>query len=359
MHADLNRKLKKEVKAMEVRVENNTLKLRLSKPSSPSFTLWSIDRVTSEKQACLIFTSQFDGETLELSTAIEKFNIASHRLIIETNDGPIDTEESFARFRLDLNQVDNHAYMTQNLFGAGIRSLPTDDLFYLCLCHLDILPHSNQFYGGLITLSAFRIAEDIENRSNFTDALLFNFYKAHEAQAPKPNHSVRWKLSSAVNLAILLCYLNRVNDAKAVVEKALSALPYNGIFPLTYMNYANLLVLSAIFSLRDEDRDAAYLKFAECANFCNSAVSDLFSLRNNFYFQHEQDVRTLIDVGYQAAAAMAALGTNRHPGDSKMTMNVEAANPQKISFNPVIGRFLSILKTQPSILKDIIQMLKS
>jgi hypothetical protein len=248
--------------------------------------------------------------------------------------------------------------MTINLFGAGTRSLGNDDIFYMCYCYLLVLPIHNQFYGGLITLLSFRIADDMEARSHYIGDLISAHKTLMDQGQVGPDHSVRWRLSATVNLTNILCYVEREDEASTLIERAMAERSHNGIFPLTYMNYATLLMLAAIFAVRRGDMPLAYLRFTECANYCNLSVTDLFSLRNNFYFQHEHDVRTMIDLGYQAAIGMALLSGENHPGDSKMTMNAKAAPLQKLTFTPVFGRFISGLKRHPRIAKETIKILR-
>lgn len=107
--------------------------------------------------------------------------------------------------------------------------------------------------------------------------------------------------------------------------------------------------MAATIALGRGDKNLAYMRFGECASLCSTAVGDLFTLRNTYFFQHEQDVRTILNIGYQAAIGMAALSPARHPDDAKMMMNLKAASFDRVNFTPIFGRFRSILNRLPTI----------
>lgn len=342
---------------MKAKIDKNKLIINFPNPTQQNWTTEVIDRKNNERKVVTFFDRVNKGDIVEISTNFDKFNPITHRLEIDTGEDRLILDEAFDHYRIDLSNIDNHAYMTKNLFGAGLRSLNHDDIFYLSYCHLNIIPIENQFYGGLITLLCFRISEDLSNRSLAIDDILSSYRRMGTRQPLRPDHSVRWRISSAVNLAILLCYLERESEAHHVIEQAISQPHYNGIFPLTHMNYATLLNLSAMFAVKYGDRKLAYMRFSECSNYCSHSVSDLFNLRNNYYFQHEMDVRTLIDTGYQSSIAMAILSNDRHPGDSKMTFNKKSVSTNNLSFNHLFSRFISIIGNPPRISNDIKKLL--
>ena len=343
---------------MKASVAGNKIKISFQILPQPDWQIVVRDRSDNTNVHVMDFDCTVRDDNVEISTEVENFNAITQTLEILDGKNVISLDSAFDRYRLDPQQVDSHRYMTINLFGAGTRSLDNDDIFYMCYCYLLALPVQNQFYGGLITLLSFRIADDMENRSRYVDDLLSAHKTFLDQGQVGPDHSVRWRLSATVNLTNILCYVEREDEADKLVERVMKQPNYNGIFPLTYMNYATLLMLAAMFSVRRGDMRLAYLRFTECANYCNLSVTDLFSLRNNFYFQHELDVRTMIDLGYQAAIGMALLSGETHPGDSKMTMNTKAAPLQKLTFTPVFGRFVSGLKRHPRIAKETIVILR-
>lgn len=295
------------------------------------------------------FSADATGAAAEISAPMTAFNAATHTVLIAGAEATADLSPAMEKYRLDLTRVNDHPYMTTAVFGAGHRQLPSADLTYLLLCHLSVIPPTNQFYGGLISVLSFRIAEAHEIRRPLVAHLQEAWAALLAVPQTRADHGVRWRLSSCINLAILLCYMDREAEAAEMVEAVLGQPRYNGTFPLTYMNYACILALGGMLALDRDETELAYTRFAECASFCTGSVADLFSVRNNYFFQHELDVRTLIGIGYQAATGLAALSGPKHPGDSRLALGISSAPMDRSDFAPVFGRFRSILGGLPAL----------
>lgn len=276
-------------------------------------------------------------------------NIALYKLELIKNGNRLDFEDETLKFILDQDQLNSHAYMTRSLFGGGLVKLTPDELMYCVLCQLDVLPINNQFYGGLITLASFRVADSFEKRKHFIDKLNKKYFALQENAEIRSDHSTRWFLSASANLCIINLYAENEEQAKKILAAAFSKRTYNGIFPLTYLNYANLLALGGLLAIHDNNLSLAYSRLSECSNFCHYAVSDLFSPRNNFYFQHEFDVNLLVKLGYFSSAATAVLTNERHPSDSKFSFNLNHAPKNKFNTSIIFGRFLDTMKRSPDI----------
>jgi hypothetical protein len=334
---------------MKAEIRSARLYFTLGDPTFEGSLIKARDRRTD---AVVTLKGRWESTTDEntvFSISILDFNAATHGLWVIDGKRELELSPALDRFLLDMARVDDHEYMTRTVFGAGIRTLTPDDLLYTLYCHLDTIDLDNQFYGGLVTVLSFRIAEQIDSRAALLPKVLSSYERMIRVQRRRADHSVRWRISSALNLSILLLYLDMMADAERLVEEAVSQVNYNAMFPLTFMNHAALLALAGMIALDRDDKSLAYLRFSECVGLCNTSVVDLFSLRNNYFFQHEHDVRVLVDTGYQAAIAMAALSTREHPRDSKMTLNAKTAPFARITFAPIFGRFRSITNRLPTL----------
>jgi len=132
------------------------------------------------------------------------------------------------------------------LFGAGMKRLEGEELLYQVLCYMRVMPHEWQFYGGLITLAVFRLAERIEDRTHLIDFLLETHQDMVGVYRPVSDHSVRWLISSSYNLAVICVYLDRLTDVERLLDTTIQRGALNRIFPLTYMNYAQSLLLAGV-----------------------------------------------------------------------------------------------------------------
>ena len=301
-----------------------------------------------------------EDECVMASFPLTDFNALTETLILRTDFGTWDYSTALNRFRLDHDQMDSHYYVTVNLFGAGMNRLEGNDLLYQALCYLEIMPPSWQFYGGLITLISFRISENLKENENLLDSLINKHYDLIQAFRPISNHSVRWLISSSFNLAVVCLYLGRNDDVEMLLERALTSGSYNRIFPLTYMNYAQMLLLAAAMKFAAGRVQEASHLFLECAEFSSYALGELFNLRNEFLLRHEMDSRVIMDVGYVAYKAGTCLTNQRFASDSKLaTININLQEVGDLDFSIITRRYSSHMGYSPSLLHDVANKIRA
>lgn len=304
-----------------------------------------LSNITSE----INFHQDNNSKTLEISFVLFDFNVSCHTLKVIFESHIFTFESLLERYILDAAQFDSHFYMTKQLFGGSTRNLAGLELLYVCLCYLHTMPPNCQFYGGLITLSVFRLAEDLEARYKFFPMLIEFFWKYLNQYEQLNNHSIRWLTSSAYNLSIISLYMNKEVEAKKIIDGYISKGILNRSLPLTYMNYSHLLFLAALLEINSGKVEKAKHLFIECADFCSFAVSEIFSLRNKFYFQHKMDSSSIMETGYSAFSAAAILGSGSFVSDSKMSdYKVNISNLGNFSTNCILIRFSSFIDQKPS-----------
>lgn len=295
-----------------------------------------------------------DGEALIASFSLLDFNAITQTLILQKDGVEHDFDPLLAHLRLDRKQMDSHYYVTVHLFGAGMKRLGNNELFYQVLCYLKVMPQNWQFYGGLITLAVFRVSEELEARKNYVDFLLSRHHGMLQAYVPVSDHSVRWLISSSYNLAVISLYLERYEAVETLLDASINKGALNRTFPLTYMNYSQSLLLAALIKFKAGKREEANHLFLECADFCSVALSELFSMRNKFLLQHEMDSRIILDVGYVAFKSAVILTGERFASDSKVAdFKVEPSRVDRLDFAVVARRYERHMGKVPSILSDI------
>jgi hypothetical protein len=305
------------------------------------------------------YTSDYiceDNEFIVASFALTDFNALTHTLVLKSQSYELNYSTVLEKFRLDQSQMDSHYYVTVNLFGAEMNRLQGNELLYQTLCYLDVMPSSWQFYGGLITLAAFRISENLEESEIYIDSLIEKHRDLVVNFKQVDDHSVRWLISSSFNLAVVCLYLDRIEDAEDLLDKGLMRGYLNRIFPLTYMNYSQGLLLTAVLRFNaGKVKEAAHL-FLETADFCSYALSQLFTLRNEFILRHEMDSRVIMDVGYIAFKAGVCLTNHRFASDSKLsTSDLEIQEVDHIDLSVITRRYESHIGYVPPILDQIAQ----
>jgi tetratricopeptide (TPR) repeat protein len=295
-------------------------------------------------------------EKVIASLPLLEFNAVTHTLVIRKDNEELTFDSALAVFRLDAVQLDSHHYVTVNLLGSGLRKLNGDELFYTALCYLAVQSPAWQFYGGLITVAAFRVSEQLTSRKPYVPYLLKCHQRLAENYRPRGDHSVRWFISSSLNLAIVCLYVEEIEEAEKLVEQSLSRHALNGIFPLTYMNFAQLLLLSGLLKFNAGQPDEAAHRFLECSDFCTYAMSQIFNLRNTFLLHHEMDCRTLMDTGYCAFRAAVLLTDKSFPADSKLVhFKIEHQRAKNLNFDVVVRRYARHIGFSPVMLREAAQ----
>lgn len=301
-----------------------------------------------------------EGEWVMASFLLTDFNALTHTLILRTDSAEWNYSISLDRFRLDQNRMESHYYVTVNLFGAGMERLEGNDLLYQVMCYLEIMPPSWQFYGGLITLASFRISENLKDSGSLVDSLIDKHQNLVRAFRPISDHSVRWLISSSFNLAVVCLYLGRNNDAEILLERGMTRGSLNRIFPLTYMNYSQALLLAGVMKFKvGKTQEAAHL-FLESADFSSYALGELFNLRNEFLLRHEMDSRVIMDVGYVAFKAAVCLTNQRFASDSKLAaIDINLQEVQDLNFSVIARRYESHIGYIPPLLHDIANAIRT
>jgi hypothetical protein len=294
------------------------------------------------------------GEIVVASFSFLDFNAVNQTLYILKDSVTYDFDPLLTKFRLDRKQMDSHYYVTVHLFGAGMKRFEHAELFYQVLCYMNVMPHTWQFYGGLVTLAVFRLSEDVESRKRYLMFLIEQHRMMLLKYRPLSDHSVRWLISSSYNLSVICLYLERYEEIEGLLDESINKGALNRTFPLTYMNFSQSLLLAAVIKFRSGKLNEAGHLFLECADFCNFALAELFNLRNKFILQHEMDCRVILDVGYVAFKAAVLLTGERFASDSKMAdFKVEPERAGRLDFGVIARRYERHMGTVPQILSQI------
>jgi hypothetical protein len=301
-----------------------------------------------------------DGEMIVANFPVLDFNALTTSLVLKKNGQEADFETPLSLFRLDRGQMDSHYYVTVNLFGAGMKRLEGEELLYQVLCYMQVMPQGWQFYGGLITLSVFRIAERMADRAPLIDFLLKKHQEMVAVYRPVSDHSVRWLISSSYNLAVICVYLDRLADAERLLDDSIQRGALNRTFPLTYMNYSQSLLLAGVAKFAVGKKEEALHLFTECADFCSYSLGELFNLRNKFLLQHEMDCRVIVDVGYAAFKAAVLLTDQRFASDSKLAdFKVEPERANQLDFSVIARRYERQMGGPPKVLAEMARRIKT
>lgn len=301
-----------------------------------------------------------NGEIIVADFPVLDFNAVTTTLLLKKDGREADFDSALALFRLDRGQMESHYYVTVNLFGAGMKRLEGEELLYQVLCYMRVMPQTWQFYGGLITLAVFRIAERMADRVALVDFLLRKHQEMIAVYRPVSDHSVRWLISSSYNLAVICVYLDRLPDAERLLDDSIQRGALNRTFPLTYMNYAQSLLLAGVAKFAAGKKAEALHLFTECADFCSYSLGELFNLRNKFLLQHEMDCRVIVDVGYAAFKAAVLLTDQRFASDSKLAdFKVEPERANQPDFSVIARRYERQMGGAPKVLAEIARNIKA
>ncbi len=107
----------------------------------------------------------FDSKNDRVEIPFERFNIYKDEVFINNKKLNLDS------YKLDEDKFFDEKYLTNKLINSGSRSYNNDEIFFVCINLIYIMPVESPYYGSLLTIASYRIIDDIESRKCFINDL--------------------------------------------------------------------------------------------------------------------------------------------------------------------------------------------
>ncbi|WP_323615046.1 hypothetical protein [Pseudomonas putida] len=276
-------------------------------------------------------TDSLNTSAIEIS--IKDFSIYDD-LVLNLDGVEIDLADAFGKYRLDQDRLADEFYITGAIINAATRGLDNGELFFVAYNALAIMPLTNHFYGALVTLVSYKYLEAPECRAWVVDVLLESKKRFDCAAHSDSPNVVRWGISSATALSLVLLLNDRVDDAECVIDSAFTKYEPN-LNQLSYWNYCLCLILKAtVLFHAGRCKDAGW-KYLAAFDFSRKAINDIYHSRNDWVLGQVSDCHALLNLG-ELGMKCAAKSIGDIPLESRYA---DIKYGGAINFMPVFSRF--------------------
>ena len=243
-----------------------------------------------------------------------------------------------------VEELKNHRFVTNNIFSSGARKYNNNDMWFLLLKNLTIIPSDSHFIGGFITTLSYRLMEDFENRS-FIIKHLINIKKFYDLNSDisLPSHS-RWIISSSNVLGSVLLMSKKSEEAKEVFDRALSLLSKIPHTPLFMWNLCMLHYQYGMIFVEKEEYKKAIQQFEKCFLTGKNAIDEIYHPRNNYFISMFIDCENILKLSKYSSIAINALRKNLSEGSRFSEMKLNSS--MKFNGEIVINRFSELRKEE-------------
>lgn len=254
-------------------------------------------------------------------------------LTISTEVGEHSLGNIFEKYKLDKEKLNDEYYVTRKIINAGTRNMNDNELFFAAYNALAIMPAENHFYGALITLTSYKYLEAPEEREWILKGLIDSKKKFDKSIKQKTPDIVRWVISSATALSILLLLNDFIDEAEEVIDTAISKFEPN-YNQLSYWNYCQCLILkSTILTYKGKQSEAGW-KYLEAFDFSRKAINDIYHPRNDWVLGQISDCQALLSLG-ELALKCATKCLGKIPPASRYA---DIQHNGSISLSPIFSR---------------------
>jgi len=270
----------------------------------------------------------------------------------------LDLTAFLLRYQLDKNRLNDKVYLNDSLFNAGVRKLSNEGLFVTAYAYLNTISIDNPYYGGLITLLSYRIADHLADRADMLDVVYATYRHYRDKVALYDADAFRWFVSSSSALTTVLLSTGAVTQASDVVNGALQAIVNPSFNPMAHQNYALLLFQGGLIKVWNGRYEEGTALFIAAANATRQGIADLLHPKNDWVLGQISDCHKclyLFEVAYLAAIASSG---NKLPPASRFGV---IKNPPKIhiNFSHLFDRFEYLKKTTPSFFSQALQKMQA
>lgn len=309
---------------MNAIIQKNDIYIELGKCENPTFEvngtpLTSAHEIISE------------GENYKIKIPVKAFDIFHSEIIV--NGHKID----FEKFKLCKENYYNDYYMTESIVNAGARKFTNDELFFLIKNNINNIPHDCPYLGSMLTIITYRIIDDIDNRNYLIDDIIKLKMKFDTKVDDTNPHSIRWFISSAATMSMVLIAVNRKKEAEDFLNLVKSNYHRVNLNPLCYWNAIQGMVLLSLIYIDNEQWDLAGNLLLSQFIFSRNALLDIYNPRNDWLLGQLSDCTALLELGKLSLVAATRCLKNNIPSASRIcSFN---GNNKPIEFSPLFIRF--------------------
>lgn len=277
--------------------------------------------------------------------------------LVHANDS-IDISNKFLCYQLDKNKLNDNVYLTSTLFNASARSFSGDELFIVTYAYLNVLPLTNQNFGGLITLLSYRITDKLDDREHVINEVYSTYRRYRDAVHLHDAVAFRWLVSSSSALATALLSIGSVTQAADVVDGALKAIIHPSFNPLVHQNYALLLFQGGLIKAWKGRFDEATGLFIGAVNAGRHGMIDLLHPQNSWVLGQMSDCYQFLHIIEAAHCAALACTRNHLPPQSRFAP-MKTAPKLHINFRALFDRFECFKKKSPPFFEQVLRKMQA
>ncbi|TAL47439.1 MAG: hypothetical protein EPN89_08725 [Methylovulum sp.] len=272
-------------------------------------------------------------------------------------DDSIDISDTFLRYQLDKNKLNDNAYITGALFNASARAFSSDDLFIVTYAYLNVLPLDNPNFGGLITLLSYRITDKLDDREHVINEVYTTYRRYLDVVQSHDAVAFRWLVSSSSALVTALLSIGSVTQAADVVDSALKAIIHPSFNPLAHQNYALLLFQGGLIKAWKGRFDEAASLFIAAVNAGRHGMSDLLHPQNSWVLGQLSDCYKFLHIIEAAHCAALACTRNHLPPQARFAA-LKTAPKLHINFGAIFDRFACFKKQSPPFFEQVLHKMQ-
>ena len=244
---------------------------------------------------------------------------------------------NFNKYILCDNNYYNDYYMTETFVNAGARKFTNDELFFLIKNNIHKIPYDSPYLGSMLTIASYRIIDDLENRRYLIDELI-HLKRMFDDNFDENNpHSIRWLISSAATMSMLLMAVDKKMEAKEFLSTVKTHYNRANLNPLSYWNLNQAMILLSLLYIDDNDWDASGTLLLSQFVFSRNALLDIFNPRNDWLLGQLLDCTALLELGKLSLILSTRCLKNNIPSSSRISpFN---GNNKPVDFSPIFIRF--------------------
>ncbi|MGL5602836.1 MAG: hypothetical protein ACRDD5_18390 [Silvania sp.] len=309
---------------MLITINKNDLYIELDKCENPDIKIKGTPLTTPHEII-------IHEDTCKIKIPIKSIDIFKSEILV--NGIPVD----FEKYKLCRESYYNDFYMTESIVNAGARKFTNDELFFLIKNNINNIPHDCPYLGSMLTIISYRIIDDIENRDYLVEEIV-NLKRHFDSKVNDTNpHSIRWFVSSAATMAMLLIATDRTKEAEEFLNLVKQNYHRVNLNPLCYWNAIQGMVLLSLIYINNEQWDLAGNLLLSQFVFSRNALLDIYNPRNDWLLGQLSDCTALLELGkLSLISSTRCLKNNIHSATRVSSFN---GNNKPIDFAPLFIRF--------------------
>lgn len=309
---------------MNIVIQKNDLYIELGPCDNPNVEIEGVPLTSA-------YEIISDDNMCKIKIPVRAFDIFQSEIRI--NDNLV----NFEKYKLHNDSYYNDFYMTESIVNAGARKFTNDELFFLIKNNINNIPHDCPYLGSMLTIISYRIIDDIQNREYLVEDII-NLKRNFDAKISDTNpHSIRWFVSSAATMSMLLIAVNRNKEAEEFLN--LVKLNYNrvNLNPLCYWNSIQGMILLSLLYIDNEQWELAGSLLLSQFVFSRNALLDIYNPRNDWLLGQLSDCTALLELGKLSLIASTRCLKNNIPSATRISSF--NGNNKPVDFAPLFIRF--------------------